>query len=133
MSLDNPQNEKEAYVKAIRLYVENFLGTELKSVNLSNQEYRTAESKKTFRIELIRFQQHFSVALPIDNLPYLDLFIDPVTTNPHIKMFGKNSFSSDLEEPVPPQQIEHLFVSLLWGAEFTKKGIKAAVKAPCIQ
>lgn len=132
MSLKKPENAKEEYIHTLRLHMEKLFGTELKSVYLSDVEFKSDLIEKTFKIEAIRFQQHFPVLYPVLNLPYLDVFIDPVTNRPRISIQGENPWSSDMEELIPPDKLEHLFCSIIWGAEVTKKGIKVLVRPPVI-
>lgn len=133
MSLVHPKTDKELYVQAIRLHMEKLFGGDLKSVYINNVDFKSPYSEETFKIDLIRFQHHFPIKLPMKSLPYLDVFIDPVSQNPRITLFGEQTFTADLDEPLPPEQLEHLFVSLIWGAEITKKGIKAPVQNIILQ
>ena len=133
MSLDNPENDFEQYVLELRLHMEKIFGQSIKSVCMADVKFRHPSGSKIYKIDLIRFQNHFQIPLPIESLPYLDLFIDPVEGMPRISIFGKNNFSTLLDEPVEPQQLEHLFASLIWGSEITKKGLQVPVQIPVIQ
>lgn len=133
MSLSDPVNENEEYINLVRLYMERMFGENIKSVCMADVEFRHPESDEVHTIDIIRFQTHFPIKLPMDFLPYLDLYIDPVDKFPRISLFGKNNFSTLLDEPIHPKELEHLFASLIWGAEFTKKGLQVAVKNPSIQ
>jgi len=133
MTLSNPENPFEEYVTEIRMHMERMFGAQIKSVCIADVDFRHPESDILFKIDLIRFQNHFPIKLPMESLPYLDLFIDPVDNFPRISLFGKNTFTSLLDEPVEPKQLEHLFASLIWGAEITKKGLEVKVSKPVIQ
>lgn len=133
MSLDNPENDFEQYVLELRLHMEKMFGQSIKSVCMADVKFRHPSVNKVYKIDIIRFQNHFQIPLPIESLPYLDLFIDPVEGMPRISIFGKNNFSTLLDEPVEPQQLEHLFASLIWGSEMTKKGLQVPVQIPVIQ
>lgn len=132
MSLKKPENVKEEYIHALRLHMERLFGTELKSVYLSDVDFKSDIIEKTFKIETIRFQQHFPVLYPILNLPCLDVFINPVTNKPRISIQGENPWSSDMEELIPPDKLEHLFCSIIWGAKVTKNGIEVHVRPPIL-
>ena len=132
MSRDNPENDFESYVLNLRLHMEKIFGRSIKSVCMADVKFKHPNVNKTYKVDIIRFQNHFQIPLPIESLPYLDLFIDPVEGLPRISIFGKNTFSTLIDEPVEPQQLEHLFASLIWGSEITKKGLVVPMQEPVI-
>lgn len=133
MSLDHPENEKEAYLNSIRIYMERLFGMSLKSMKMNGVNFFPKGSKKASKVELFRFQTHFQIPLPIPT-SYLDVFIHPDTKNPHIILHGEESFETEIEEPVPFEKLEPLFASLIWGAKRTKKGgISILFNRPVIQ
>ena len=131
MSLIVPENEKDAYLCAIRLHMEQHFGTELKSVHIPEIKLRFSETD-VYTVEIFRFMQHFPIPLPI-HVPHVDLFIDPITKNPKLVVFGEKQFVSDLEIPIPPERLEHFFASIIWGAEISKKGVLVKQKPLIVQ
>jgi hypothetical protein len=123
MTLNDPVSKDEKYILKLRLHMERLFGQQIKSVCISGVDFRHPKSDKLFKVDLIRFQNHFHYPLPMKELPYLDLFIDPVDKHPRISVHGEQNYSTLLEEEVPAQEIEHLFGSLIWGTEMTKKGL----------